>query len=624
MKPTVHLMATVAALVTLQFCTVSAATRYVWLDNPDPKPPYTDWATAARVIQDAVDAAAVGDEIVVTNGTYAIGGRAVYGTMTNRVAVDKPLTLRSVNGPQFTIIKGYQVPGTTNGDGAIRCVYLTNGANLCGFTLTNGATRKRPDTDDDRETSGGGSWCDSTDAEVTNCVLAGNSANVAGGGAYSGTLEDCTLTGNSALEYGGGISLGDLSNCVLSGNSAGVGGGAHGCTLNNSTLTENSAEWGGGTADCVIYSCTLTGNSAGAGGGACRSMLNNCSLTDNASGVGGGAYGGTLKNCTLTGNSAQEGGGAYGSRLNNCTLAVNSASASGGGAESSSLNKCTLIANSATNAGGGAENSSLDNCTLTGNSARDMGGGAYESTLNNCTLTGNSAANSGGGTYGGTLNNCIVYFNTAPNSANHFAHDWQRFAVAFCCTTPLPMNGVGNITNAPLFVDAANGDFRLQPNSPCINAGNIAYAPGPTDLDGNPRIVSGTVDIGAYEYQGAGSTISYAWLERYGLPTDGSADTTDPDADGLNTWQEWRCQTDPTNALSVLRLLSATLIGTNVVVRWPSVEGVSYFIERSAGLSEIPTLMPLATDVPGQPGTTAFLDTNTATAPRLFYRVGVP
>src|SRR5437667_8059001 len=133
-----------------------AATRYVDANSTNPVPPYANWATAASVVQDAVEAADPGDDVLVTNGVYAVGGRAVHGLMTNRVAVDKPLTLRSVNGPQFTIIQGRRLPGTNNGDGAIRCVYLTNGASLSGFTLTNGATRAVYDYS--REGSGCALW----------------------------------------------------------------------------------------------------------------------------------------------------------------------------------------------------------------------------------------------------------------------------------------------------------------------------------------------------------------------------------------------------------------------------------------------------------------------------------
>jgi len=65
----------------------------------------------------------------------------------------------------------------------------------------------------------------------------------------------------------------------------------------------------------------------------------------------------------------------------------------------------------------------------------------------------------------------------------------------------MPTNGVGNTTNAPLVGDTNTwSDLRLQPNSPCINAGNNNYVTWSTDLDGMPRIIGGTVDTGAYEF----------------------------------------------------------------------------------------------------------------------------
>jgi hypothetical protein len=147
----------------------------------------------------------------------------------------------------------------------------------------------------------------------------------------------------------------------------------------------------------------------------------------------------------------------------------------------------------------------LNNCTLTGNQAifvagyggHIVGGGVYGSTLNNCILMGNSVSDfsgggsgTGGGNYAGGM-------------------------LTYCCTTPDP-GGIGNITNAPLFVDEANGDLRLQCNSPCINAGDNSYATNATDLDGNPRISGGTVDIGAYEYQWPQLTIT-----PFGVPPSG-------------------------------------------------------------------------------------------------------
>src|SRR5262249_12209070 len=128
---------------------------------------YTNWATAATNIQDAIDAAANGDTVLVSKGVYQTGSRLDLGGGTNRLYDTKLITIRSANGPAVTII---------DGGGHVRCVYLVGGAVLSGFTLTNGYTSY--------PTLGAGAAGGGT---LTNCVLVGNSGSpaVIGGVLYN-------------------------------------------------------------------------------------------------------------------------------------------------------------------------------------------------------------------------------------------------------------------------------------------------------------------------------------------------------------------------------------------------------------------------------------------------------
>jgi parallel beta-helix repeat protein len=60
-----------------------------------------------------------------------------------------------------------------------------------------------------------------------------------------------------------------------------------------------------------------------------------------------------------------------------------------------------------------------------------------------------------------------------------------------------PSTSEGNVSIAPQFVDADNGNFHLAGNSPLL--ATCPYATGAYDIDGNPPTISGMLDAGAFE-----------------------------------------------------------------------------------------------------------------------------
>jgi hypothetical protein len=472
---------------------------YVNLNSTNPSPPYADWNSAATNIQDAVDAAESGDVVIVSNGVYNFGTRQFTNSL-NRVAVTNAITLQSVNGRETTIIDGGQIA---------RCVYLSDGSRLDGFTLTNGNAGNK---------EGGGAFCQSTNAFIANCLIVSNSST-----------------------YGGGVIYGTISNSIIS--------------LNHSSTS---------------------------GGGVESSLLNNCYLSNNlAVAFGGGVSGlATLNNCVVSGNIAYEGGGGvYRSTLNNC-LVINNQSFSSGAS--------------------GTHGCAVNNCTICSNGfPAAVVVEALPSFVTN------------------TLNNCIIYYNAFPitGPTNILFH---------CCFQRIASYGGQNgFTNAPLFVNLAAGDYRLQSNSPCINSGRNSPLTSERDLDGNPRSVGGTVDIGAFEFQSPPSTLSYFWAQKFQIPLDGSADFIDSDGDGMNNWQECVAQTNPTNSQSFLQMYSPSNGISGVTLTWQSVSNLTYFLQRSSDFAAQPVFSTIRSDIKGHEPLTSFIDVSATNAATYFYRIGV-
>jgi phage-related tail fiber protein len=158
------------------------------------------------------------------------------------------------------------------------------------------------------------------------------------------------------------------------------------------------------------------------------------------------------------------------------------------------------------------------------------GGGLYEcnSEIINCTIVNNSASK-GGGIYDTAstaipygwpkppaitpVTNCIIWGNEATEGPQIYLNNRGGIDVNNCdiqggeADVYIGLESrfgwkTGNIEYDPLFIDATNNDYNLQPGSQCIDAGDSTAIPPSvtTDLNGNPRIINNCIDMGVYEF----------------------------------------------------------------------------------------------------------------------------
>ncbi len=213
------------------------------------------------------------------------------------------------------------------------------------------------------------------------------------------------------------------------------------------------------------------------------------------------------------------------------TVSSNMAMVAGAGmylaSSTASITNVRISANITYGDGGGMFNANaspiLTNVLIDNNSAGSLGGGGMVNAISNPVLTNVTIT---GNTQGGLLyhsgsiplvRNSIIYGNTAYNVWNRnagsvnadFNHSLvQGSGGSAAWNTTIGTDNGSNIDVDPVFVDTAGRNYRLQQGSEALDAGdNALFYMGSTpdlsaittDIDGNPRISEGTIDLGAYE-----------------------------------------------------------------------------------------------------------------------------
>ena len=426
------------------------------------------WANALSSIAEAQTLAQAHNAVVwVAAGTYygntssgyafsMVPGVNVYGGFAGNEPADYDLSLRDFQ-TNATILDGQNARRvllqTTNFTAA-------TAATWDGFTIQNGRFAGY----------GAGVYLQQY-STLSHCIVQNNTVYYA-----SSTGESVTQFGAGVFSYitlDAGMRPNIISDCIIRNNSFEANSNLHGrgaglCTKGTKIIrTEICYNSGSQTYGGGIFSYP-------------DDTLDNCQIHHNSADRGAGIYSNNddiITNCLIHSNSAQYGGGIYcdgNDVLSNC-LIYNNSSQFGGG----------IFLNSGTN--------TYINCDLVGNTATSNGGGIYNN-------------------YGtGTFTNCLFWGNIrGTNTINSLSNRSGYYNYCTYCAVEGGYDGTGNINLAHdndgndgsqhyvRFVDPANGDFRLQPTSACIDAGNSSAAIGDLDFYGNPRL-NGTVDIGCYE-----------------------------------------------------------------------------------------------------------------------------